>query len=637
MVAAIRKMRFWCVGIFVFVALVVGKPCLAQNLDPFDTDPLWGVPVDADDTKKSAAQLLAEAQALLSDERPLDARSKLLLALKKDPKSFEVHTNLAHYYMSQVGHYRLALKYIKRAGELLVESHGEPPYKQYKVQTQHALYLYMLSQVRLNLDNYQGALDALDEYTKQGYYSDWYPGSRAWILMKLGRPEEAIRVAQVGLAAMVSSTEKGQILNILGILLSMTKQRSLSLEVFRKAIAHESSLGRYGQPATPLNNSGEVYKEIFEEERAEDAWTKAISMQDGCEHVLPTLNLVLLYIEQLRLPRAEEALNRFESCVAQYPLRNGEEHRALVHMARGRIALLRGDLDGAEKHLHGALERQQWFGKIGASTEDLATGTLLSLGRLYEVRARFLNATPQASLIESFSTRAALVSDELRSWWYYRKGMRLLLEDLNDFEDLTVRTTDSLLEYPTLGSALTRIDGASLRARLERLLHGDERKRSHRYYELYQAELHLLRGEIAEGMIGIKRVLAEVRPVHDNLIEAHALGLALTHGALSQQEYAEHAVRLFRLNRAHIRISGVRLPVNYTVPDDESRELFEDTPFLLDNNVKLPYRIKVEHNRGEYLVQFFSLDDSIGSIKVSGVELVDALKKLSDEVFSSKS
>src|SRR5690606_8601721 len=148
-----------------------------------------------------------------------------------------------------------------------------------------------LSQARLNLDDYEGAKEVLDEFSSYSYFAPWYPGSRSWVLMKLGDLEEAIRISKVGIMA---GAEPGRTLNMLGILLSMTGERQGSLDVFKQAIRYELSLGQLGQPATPLNNSGEVYKEIFEEEEAERSWLRATSLPDGCEHVLRSLNLALM-------------------------------------------------------------------------------------------------------------------------------------------------------------------------------------------------------------------------------------------------------------------------------------------------------------------------------------------------------
>ena len=77
-----------------------------------------------DDSLKPVEQLLQEALMLFTEEKPLEARTKLLTALKKDPKKAETHMWLGHYYNYHVGHYRLAIKYIKNAEKLLIEKNG---------------------------------------------------------------------------------------------------------------------------------------------------------------------------------------------------------------------------------------------------------------------------------------------------------------------------------------------------------------------------------------------------------------------------------------------------------------------------------------------------------------------------------
>ena len=316
-------------------------PVHADVTDPFD--PFDGTqfpdPDGGNDDNKSALELVTEAAQLFSDERLLDGRTKLLKALHKDPKQYRVHMMLSGYYIQHVGHFRLALRYALQAQELFFAKNGRPPYNDYVTESEHKQILYLLAQSRLNLDNYQGSFDTLEEFNSYGYYEEWYPGTRSWVLMKLGRLDEAIKVAKLGA---LSSLESGRALNMLGILYSMKGEREQSLAVFKKAIEYELSLGSEGEPATPLNNSGEVYKEAYQDDRAESSWLKAISLPDGCEHVLPSLNLAVLYIDQLNFKGAKRAIDSFESCVAQFPLRNGEEHRAFVQFARGRIDMHTG-------------------------------------------------------------------------------------------------------------------------------------------------------------------------------------------------------------------------------------------------------------------------------------------------------
>ena len=92
-------------------------------LDPFDY--FGSEELNAtDDKDKSAEELVRESLTLFQTEHLLDARTKLLKALQKDPENIRAHYFLAGYYLSSVGHYRLALKYAKRALELAEKKHA---------------------------------------------------------------------------------------------------------------------------------------------------------------------------------------------------------------------------------------------------------------------------------------------------------------------------------------------------------------------------------------------------------------------------------------------------------------------------------------------------------------------------------
>ena len=126
------------------------------------------------------------------DGKYIEARTKLLGALKKNPKLLLAHILLADYYFRQVGHFRLALRYAKRSLELLYQTYGQPPYLSERAQEFHKTILSLLSGIRLDLDEYEEALALLDEYKKYNYNDPYYASSRAWILFKMGRNEEAL-------------------------------------------------------------------------------------------------------------------------------------------------------------------------------------------------------------------------------------------------------------------------------------------------------------------------------------------------------------------------------------------------------------------------------------------------------------
>ncbi|MBN8548525.1 MAG: tetratricopeptide repeat protein [Deltaproteobacteria bacterium] len=598
--------------------------------DPFDRSRNDSNEPD-NDADKSADQLILEGSVLLQDERPLDARTKLLKALQKDPKQYRAHILLAGYYMVHVGHFKLALKYVKQALALFEERNGKPPYTDLIAQSEHEQLLYLLSQARLNLDDYQGALDVLDEFTAHKYTSEWYAGTRSWVLMKLGRLDEAIKVARLGV---VSGAEPGRSLNMLGILLSMKSEREASIQVFRDAIAYEMSLGKDGQPATPFNNMGEVYKETFDEVRAESAWLRATSMPDGCEHVLPALNLSLLYIDELNFSGAKRAIDNFESCIAQFPLRNGEEHKALVNFARGRIALHTGHVDEAIKHFEQALEYQQWFGKIGTSQQDLEAAALISLATALEVKNNQMKYYRFPGTAEWARSLKDSALNSIRAWWLMRRARQILTDDLDNFEDIYVRNTDSLIEYGTLGSAVAGMPTAALRKRIAQEEAVDDRKDARYFYMAYLGENYLKNGRRAEGQKLLNEVINMSRPTYDNLLRLHALLLSLGELSPHSDDYAALANQAFALSRASLRNYGFALPVNFAPEDEQIVAELRKGAFILDNSRDLQYSINYKRNGEEIELHFYSTNSGMVDIKVRGSDLPEAVNKLSDEVFT---
>lgn len=616
------------------VTVLGATPLAADVADPFDPFDTYSDEDTAqiDDDKKTALELIEEAELLMIQERPLDARTKLLKALAKDPREYRAHINLANYYLSHVGHFRLALKYTKQAFALFREKHGAPPYTSRLAQFEHAQLYFLLAHVRLNLDDYPGALDALDEFQAHGYTASWYADSRAWVLMKLGRLEEATKVARLGL---LDQSNPGRTLNMLGILLSMQHQRTASLDVFRQAIANEFSLGSLGSPATPLNNSGEVLKEIFADDKAESAWLRATSLPDGCEHVLPSLNLALLYIEQTNFEGAKRAMDSFESCVAQYPLRNGEEHRALVHFARGRIALHTGEVDDALRHFEAAEERRQWFGKIGTSEEDLRAGVLFSRARALIARNNILAVTFEKSLADTVTNTKERITNRLRAWWLMRRARQTLTEELLNFEDIYVRNTDSMLEYPTLGVLTRDIPTRLLEDRLAAEEQSDDRPQAAVFYDLWRAENYLAHGRTDAGWELLGDVIARARTDFDRLLIVHARTIQLRHLEPTGAEYRRLSEAVFTTTRAKLRNEGLRLPVNLVGAPPEVARLFERSTFLPVTD-ESAFTITYELTAGDHIFTFNDRRNFIGAVRVRGSDLAETMNKLQDGVCSEE-
>lgn len=623
-------LHFFLVTILLFTSVFLAYAEVIDPLDPFSMP--FEISTDEEsDKSKSAQELIGEAEILLDGERLIDARTKLLRALQKDPKSYRAHMLLAGYYMVNVGHFRLSLKYVLQAMKLFEEVEGKPPYTDLKKRTIHGQLLYLLSQARLNLDNYSGALQVLDQFVSYGYYAAWYPGTRSWILMKLGRIDEAIKVARIGILA---GAEPGRTLNMLGILLSMHGEREESLKVFREALAYELSQGKLGQPATPLNNAGEVYKETFLDEKAESSWLRATNMPDGCEHVLPALNLSLLYLDEINTAGATQAMDNFEACIAQFPLRNGEEHKALVHLARGRIALIEGYVDAAIQHYESALEDRQWFGKIGTSENDLKAAALTSLGQAYRAKVAHLKTTVPGSVLARFDLLEQIAEARLYQWWYFRSARKTLTEDLSDLEDLFIRNTDSLLEYPTLGELLSGFYKVPLVYKIDQESRGDKRQNALLYYRAYLAEHELVHGDKKKALSEITNLSETVRPKFDDLLMTHLLGRTLSYLDPNEADYAAISERLFNLSRPALRNYGAKLVVNLA-GDQSLRKVINQGCFIVDNQTTRAYSIQASKEGSQSTLFFYAPAAQGGSTKVAGTDAAQLVNKLCDAVFSA--
>lgn len=613
------------------------------------------------DKDKSAQELIDEALKLFTEQRPLDARSKLLRALQLAPSDYRPHMYLGHYYLSEVGHFRLALRYLEKAHSLFVASYGpsEQLPKDQELWKEDANLLYLLAEAWLNLDNYPKALEFLDRFGKR-YWRDSFPGSRAWVLMKLKRVDEAVKVAQSGL---LLDAEPGRTYNILGILVSLKGNRELALQAFARAVRVESTLGLLGQPATPLNNSGEVYREIFQEDAAEATWLKALEMPDSCSHILPSLNLAFLYIDELRFSQAEKVLDNFQSCFANNPLRTDTEHRALMALARGRIALRSGStVEQALKLLAQAQERQQWFGKIGTNESDVRFAATLALAQAASAKAAILGEQVSGSLTEASELLFQRISFKIRAWWLNRRARQIALEELSDFEDLFVRNTDTMFEYPTLGTMCAGFPVGAFAQRIKRMLESDFRPGARPYYKLYLATNLRYHGRESEAQKLLEELLQELRPT-ERLARAEALAQLLlvlraqstslfhSPSTTELQRIALLQQELFRLLPSHLRFIDQPLPVEVTLRGEQGleNELLWARKKLLSKRfevaaaeIRTPFKLSLEGQltaEGKFLLNLTLSDGSrvlsrIGGEATSKTQQAKLLNDFLDKSFS---
>ncbi len=600
------------------------------NFDPFANEALSDTNDEQLDELKSADQLITEADYLLEDQRLLDGRTKLMRALKKDPTNYRAYMLLSGYYLVHVGHFKLSLRYIRKAIELFEQKNSKPPYSDKLTRLEHGQLLYLLSQSRLNLDDYNGSLRILDEFENYGYQAGWYSATRAWTLMKLGKVSDAIKVAKEGVT---EGKDLGRTLNMLGILLSMSGQPEEALKIFKEAIAYEFSMGSLGQPATPLNNSGEVFKEMFLDDRAESNWIRAGSLPDGCEHFLPTLNLSLLYFEQLNLNGVKRAIKTFEECIAQYPLRNGEEHKALLAFTKGKVMELSGNPEKALKFYDIALKSRQWFGKIGTSQDDLEVALFAALSKSYEALYQRFKFKLSNNLFESYSHFESSIKFKVYSWWYKRQSRRMLIDVMKSFEDVNIRNTDSMLEYPTLGMIAGGISPTNLARRIDLERINDKRPEATTFYQSYLAESLINHGKVKDGIFLLDKTIPLTRDKYDLLLKSHLLSLRLKTVSFNSDDYLNLSSILFNQSPYIFRNYGFALPVTLSTSNESYNKIVYKAGFV-HNPKAINYKLSIVKDGEQYSV---SADfPVVGKLKLTSDNLVNLMNRLNETIFSGE-
>jgi hypothetical protein len=335
---------------------------------------------------------------------------------------------------------------------------------------------------------------------------------------------------------------------------------------------------------------GEVYREIFREDEAILSWDQAVRLPDGCEHILPSLNLAVVHLEGFDLESAEEALKNFEACFAKYPLRNDEEHKAIIHMAQGRIALMRGDVNQALEDFNIALNRQQWFGKIGTSKEDLEAGIRISLALALESANEVLALNHYDSISAKLASLLERIKNKLNAKWQLRKARILLFKHLSNFEDLYARHSDSMLDYSWLGIVLRDLNTSFTKTLLQHTEKQDRRPRAKFYYQLYLAENLIKHGRSSQAQALLLPVIKNARDPHDRAVKSNALSLLAKTYRTDSAEYQEALLSLLEINPAIIRIRGLKLPIRKLELSREFEKIVASGNFVWSNSSPLGIR-----------------------------------------------
>ena len=205
---------------------------------------------------------------------------------------------------------------------------------------------------------------------------------------------------------------------------------------------------------------------------------------------------------------------------------------------RGRIAFYRGDTAKAIEHFNAAEQRQQWFGKIGTDVEDLQAGLYQNYAAAVAAESYKRRNRAAQSWREKLQLTLTQLPARLQSWWYLRKAKLVLTEDLDDFSDAFLRSTDSLLDYPNLGVIFASLPGQLARKHAQQLITSDKRQSAILYYRAFTAE-SILENPLNRffnkeaAVKTLQKVISDERSEFDDALKARAVALLLKYGDLN--------------------------------------------------------------------------------------------------------
>jgi hypothetical protein len=213
----------------------------------------------------------------------------------------------------------------------------------------------------------------------------------------------------------------------------------------------------------------------------------------------------------------------------------------------------------------------------------------------------------------------------------------MLIDDLHDIEDLTIRNTDSLLEYPTLGEALAGLSSPALSRRVEAQRAKDSRAIAGIFYDAYLAESEqtgLFSGDSNEKF---ESVMQRGRDGFDTLLKTHATLRRMAALPADSERYRELAYRVFYTAPPELRNYGFQLPVTINLGSDPHslRSYVEAGPFRDASSKGSLCSITAADptTHGKFALRFSCPGQSSKNRFVEGSTSAEVVNKLSDALF----
>lgn len=248
----------------------------------------------------------ARISDLLSQGKPLEAREAARAWAKLHPDSWYAHEILGFVYLNVDADLPKALHHLQRARELLEARH--PGWGPGTPSGYYGGTLNLITSAQRQMGRPRDALATLRK--RDALFIQQNPGEMAWLLMKLGRMDEARAKA---LEAIRTGDEESMSwgYNALAAIESESDRPEAAFEANRAGL--ELELRRSKPDCALVRNSGLRYLELGDLEGAERQFLLATRHFSPTTQSEPWKDLALLYLEEGRTAESMDAVRRMNA------------------------------------------------------------------------------------------------------------------------------------------------------------------------------------------------------------------------------------------------------------------------------------------------------------------------------------
>jgi hypothetical protein len=501
-----------------------------------------------------------DAYAALRSGEPIRARELAQQLLKDDPESIEGHVLLGTVLYEVEGDLARARHELKRGKELFERKYGKGA-KGGDAQLWHALALSELDLI---------AADMGSELEALAYQQEWqrtYPDQRrrwpAWMLMRLGRLDEARSVSQTALANATSVDERNHARTTLCAVEAERLDREASYRACVDAAYASEEEG--GDDAVVWWNAAESASMGLRLDEIERLLLR--STEYGVQDYMnPWSDLVRLYTSQGRIAEAAASLREMVAWREAQAGYARAQSWAWSDLAAATFLLAAGRAADAEPIVARALAAPDRHGASNEDPEQRVGATAILQAAILRTRAE--EEREAASWLPLWRALPRWLNAhwlDLRAWLAQRRAVDALSHERLLVNTVRPYMADQLTLYMTewLQSDLVRVLGPGLAAAaLERARAAETHPQAEPWFAALEVEIAAARGDEAATGEWARRALVGL-PQSEVLLRARVAAL---HGDAARREGdLARAVANFDLvlqrDPGALRRLGLALPV----------------------------------------------------------------------------